>query len=61
MHNVREWHTWFAWRPVVVDGKRVWLRRVERVSVRYRGFLFHSYANVGHIAWLRGLRGRQLL
>jgi len=24
------WHKWFAWRPVKVHGKRVWLRNVYR-------------------------------
>lgn len=24
------WHEWFAWRPVKVHGKRVWLKRVFR-------------------------------
>jgi hypothetical protein len=24
------WHRWFAWRPVSVFGKRVWLETVER-------------------------------
>lgn len=27
-----QWHGWFAWRPVTLmdDGRKVWLRRVER-------------------------------
>lgn len=28
--KVYEWHEWFAWRPVKVHGKRVWLKRVFR-------------------------------
>lgn len=25
-----EWHRWFAWHPVVIDGSVVWLERIER-------------------------------
>ena len=25
-----EWEEWFAWRPVKVKGKRVWLKKVFR-------------------------------
>lgn len=28
---MRKWHRWFAWFPVTVDERRVWLRFVERV------------------------------
>lgn len=32
--DINEWHPMFAWWPVTtIDGKRVWLERVER---RYR-------------------------
>lgn len=24
------WHRWFAWRPVLVNGFWVWLERIER-------------------------------
>jgi hypothetical protein len=24
------WRRWFAWYPVKIDGRRVWLRMVER-------------------------------
>jgi len=24
------WHHWFAWHPVVIDGKRFWWLVVER-------------------------------
>ena len=27
----REWHAWFAWRPVLVDGYVVWLEPVARM------------------------------
>lgn len=35
--DLREWHRWFAWRPVLVDRTWVWLETVERR-------LFYSYA-----------------
>jgi len=28
--NIGDWHRWFAWRPVDVDGSWVWLEFVER-------------------------------
>ena len=28
--EVAPWEEWFAWRPVKVNGKRVWLKRVYR-------------------------------
>ena len=29
--NLREWHSWFAWRPVCLeDGRWAWLCRLER-------------------------------
>jgi hypothetical protein len=26
----KEWHRWFAWHPVEVDGMQVWWERIER-------------------------------
>lgn len=31
--DVSPWQEWFAWRPVKVNGKRVWLKRVFRRCV----------------------------
>ena len=28
-----EWHRWWAWRPVIVDGQWVWGERIERRSL----------------------------
>jgi hypothetical protein len=25
-----QWHPWFSWYPVKIEGRRVWLREVER-------------------------------
>ena len=30
IERCRQWHRWFAWRPVVIRGYVVWLERVER-------------------------------
>jgi hypothetical protein len=30
-----EWADWFAWRPVIANGRIVWLETIER---RYEGF-----------------------
>lgn len=30
----REWHSWFAWRPVgLIDGRLAWLEVVERCEI----------------------------
>jgi hypothetical protein len=26
-----EWHTWFAWHPVWIDGTLVWFEKVLRI------------------------------
>ena len=28
--KLKEWHKWFAWFPVNVRGKRVWMEKVWR-------------------------------
>jgi hypothetical protein len=28
-----KWHRWFAWRPVPVGDKYVWLEWIERIEV----------------------------
>jgi hypothetical protein len=28
--RVGQWHTWYAWHPVLIDGRWVWLEHVER-------------------------------
>lgn len=33
MAVVSAWRRWFAWRPVKIDGRRVWLRTIERRRV----------------------------
>ena len=30
---VGQWKEWFAWRPVLVKGKRVWLKKVYRRKI----------------------------
>jgi hypothetical protein len=39
------WHAWFAWRPVQVGDKRVWLERIlrrSRVSANWNGSMRRS-------------------
>lgn len=37
------WRTWFAWYPIVIDGKSEWLRLVQRRRVEVPiGILFGS-------------------
>ena len=40
-----KWERWFAWHPVEVDGRRVWLEFVERHFVGPVGYLcsWHEY------------------
>ena len=35
--NLREWHSWFAWFPVEINGEAVWWERVERKGTHYAG------------------------
>lgn len=37
----RQWHMWFAWRPVRVGGYIVWLEYVQRKG--HRGSCFSDY------------------
>jgi hypothetical protein len=36
-YRLRQWKRWFAWRPVVIDGERVWLEYVYRRTKVYYG------------------------
>ena len=29
-YDPEEWHSWFAWHPIVIDTQVVWLERVQR-------------------------------
>ena len=33
-HNPADekWHSWFAWHPIAMNGKRVWLKSVYRAK-----------------------------
>lgn len=33
LQNVLEWHPWFAWHPIRVDGEIVWLEWVWRRDI----------------------------
>ena len=28
--NLHKWHRWFAWRPVTIGERRVWLEMIDR-------------------------------
>ena len=30
MFDWREWHTWFAWHPILIDNSYIWLEFIER-------------------------------
>lgn len=38
-----EWHTWFAWHPVRIDGTLVWFEKVFRIRkiVSLKGMYWH--------------------
>lgn len=38
------WRPWFAWRPVKIHGRRVWLKTVYRRSI-------NTY--IDHVEWTR--------
>lgn len=50
-----DWHRWFAWFPVEVDGVKHWLEYVYRLEehsmvgsfYRYRGFLVRGESERG--------------
>jgi hypothetical protein len=35
--RLEKWRPWFAWRPVVIDGQRVWLEWIYRRTRVYSG------------------------
>jgi len=44
-HTVKKWHEWFAWRPVKVNGKWIWLKKIYRKGYR------EIYNNANQIAY----------
>ncbi len=46
-----EWHPWFAWRPVVVDGLNIYTRRhwvwLEKVERKKRMYWSPVYRTIG--------------
>lgn len=38
----RSWQKWFAWRPIVLDGNRIWLKNVYRRKF-YAGGIHYGY------------------
>lgn len=46
------WHSWFAWHPVTIHGKSVWLKRVYRRAdaVRWPTDSMSSY----YSGWIYG-------
>ena len=43
----KQWHNWFAWRPVRVRGEIVWLELIER-----RGLLVDQVYEIPYWRWL---------
>lgn len=41
--DLSQWHPWFAWHPVRVDGAWTWLETVERLVTECQGVRFYSY------------------
>lgn len=31
--SLRVWNKWFAWYPILIDGKRIWWKTIERKLV----------------------------
>lgn len=43
--EMQKWHKWFAWYPVIIDDKKVWLETVER---RARSGLSHHLGDIDY-------------
>ena len=44
------WERWFAWRPVKIHGRRVWLRTVyRRTTLKYIDMSEWQYVEYGTI------------
>lgn len=56
----KDWHLWFAWRPVVASGHWVWLEWVERRWFGQPYQKFWSYATPGTAEREREEIGRHL-
>jgi len=44
-----EWHDWFAWHPVTVDGERVWLEKVQRKAYHYSTPSEDEFGGMGYL------------
>ena len=47
LKNKTQWHRWFAWYPIRIEGKLIWLRFVERQVGYYEnwggGYTWKNY------------------
>jgi hypothetical protein len=44
--RLETWRPWFAWRPVVIDGHRVWLEWVYKRTKIYHGGMGDYFSEV---------------
>jgi hypothetical protein len=44
-HNARkEWHRWFAWRPVRIGPNEcIWLETLDRKGTYHSGYMCHTW------------------
>ena len=35
--EIEPWHEWFAWRPVKVNNKRIWMEKIYRRGIWHYG------------------------
>jgi hypothetical protein len=51
--EVRPWYRWFAWRPIKIEGRRVWFKTIYRrqiVSyVDMDDWVYYEYGTLFHI------------
>lgn len=40
---IQNWHIWFAWYPVKIENRTVWLRKVERKNYMYKSNEWSEY------------------
>ena len=52
--NPFKWHQWFAWHPITVQGKIVWMQRVERKFWQYNSWdKTHQGVDYRHISYVK--------
>lgn len=51
--RTKDWHQWFAWKPITIGEQKVWLKRVYRRGYRYdlRTYLIGNPPKLSRWVW----------